>query len=31
MWGSNLREFIQAMFNYDMVWMPESPDDEPPF
>ena len=31
MYGTNLREFIQAMFDYDIVWVPQSSDDEPPF
>ena len=31
MYGNNLREFIQAMFNYDIVWMPTPEEKEPPF
>lgn len=31
MYGTNLREFIQAMFDYDIVWMPNQENEEPPF
>jgi hypothetical protein len=30
-WGANLREFLIAMFQHDIVWKPRNPGDTPPF
>ena len=31
LWGRTLKEFLLAMFNYDMVWKPTKEDEEVPF
>ena len=31
MWGQTLREYLIAMHDYDIVWIPQSPDEECPF
>lgn len=31
MWPSNLVDFIKALHNFDVVWRPETPEEEPPF
>jgi len=30
-WPCDLRGFLFAMFNYDVVWQPKTADEEPPF
>jgi hypothetical protein len=30
-WGRTLKDFLLAMFNYDMVWKPKNETDEVPF
>jgi hypothetical protein len=31
LWGRTLKEFLLAMFNYDMVWKPTTDNEEVPF
>lgn len=31
MWGNTLREYLIAMHQYDIVWLPDHPDDEIPW
>jgi len=31
MWPSSLVDFIKALHNVDVVWRPETPEEEPPF
>jgi hypothetical protein len=31
MWPANLVDFIKALHNVDVVWRPETPEEEPPF
>ena len=31
LYGNTLRDFILAMHNVDIVWIPTHNDDEPPF
>ena len=31
LWGRTLKDFLLAMFNYDMVWKPTKENEEVPF
>jgi len=31
MYGQTLREYVMAMHQFDIVWMPKHKDQEPPF
>jgi hypothetical protein len=31
LYGNSLREFILALHDVDIVWLPSTPDEEPPF